>query len=567
MKFNNFIIPLIAAGMMASCSDDPSVTPENSNLDGLYMTLTVSPQSMTRTTTGVDDGNTEAGQDDENTVSNLLLVLVDSKSTVVDFARVSEATNIKKEDNGDVTATGCFNRENMISYLQSTPSENSTKFYVICNPTAIQEEAFTIGQNIDDFICKKEPESYYTSGKFVMSNSKKATAALPALTDVQAGKYNTAADAYKIADVTVERVAVRFDYTDHLVGDPDFKGEQGADNSYYYTLSEAKEGVGGLRVSIKKLALCNMGKEFYLFKRTSEDGLTTNVDMFGNEKADNYVVDPNGEAKGKLPKNSPAADYDKYFNYALFGVKGSEDVNEVLEFANVSDIMKDGNKRGNETGALNGNQYNFWRYAVPSTLPSDPTLTQKNGNSTGVVFRAEITTSDASGALKDAMTKGDDLYAFGGNIIGNYTALKDIVAKDAAHAISVAFKNALTDKQEAAANASAEINTALVKAGFAIYTATKDEAKRSHYYCDYYYWNRHNDNNLPQVMGPMEFGAVRNNIYKLVVTQIERLGHPTVKGNDPDPVDPNDPDETSDLYMKVKVTVKKWGVRVNKIKF
>lgn len=561
MKFNNFIIPLIAAGMMASCSDDPSVTPENSNLDGLYMTLTVSPQSMTRTTTGVDDGNTEAGQDDENTVSNLLLVLVNSKSTVVDFARVSEATNIDKAENGDITATGCFNRERMISYLQSTPSENSTKFYVICNPTAIQEEAFTIGQNIDDFICKKEPEFYYTSGKFVMSNSKEATADLPALTEVQAGKYNTAADAYKIADVTVERVAVRFDYTDHLDGDVDFEGEKGADNSYYYTLSEAKDGVGGLRVSIKKLALCNMGKEFYLFKRVSEDGLTTNVDMFGNEKADNYVVDPNGEAKGNLTKNSPAADYDKYFNYALFGE------NPNLEFKDVSAIMAQGNERGDANGATTGNRYNFWRYAVPSTLPDDPTLTQKNGNSTGVVFRAEITTPDASGALKNAMDNGNALYAFGGNIIGNYPAVKAIVETDPAHAISVAFKNALTATQQGEVNASAEINTALVKAGFAIYTSTKDEANHYHYYCDYYYWNRHNDNNLPQVMGPMEFGAVRNNIYKLVVTKIERLGHPTVKGNDPDPVDPDDPDETSDLYMKVKVTVKKWGVRVNKIKF
>jgi len=68
-------------------------------------------------------------------------------------------------------------------------------------------------------------------------------------------------------------------------------------------------------------------------------------------------------------------------------------------------------------------------------------------------------------------------------------------------------------------------------------------------------------------MGAMEFGVVRNNIYKLAVTTIQKLGHPIVPGDDPDPVDPDDPDETSDFYMKVKVTVKPWGVRVNKIKF
>lgn len=554
MKFNNFIIPLIAAGMMASCSDDPSVTPENSNVDGLYMTLTVSPQSMTRTTS--PSNITEEGQTDENTVSNLLLVLVDDKSTVVDYARVSEPTNIKKEDNGDVTATGSFNRERMIAYLQSAPAINSTKFYVICNPTTANE--FTIGQNIDDFICEKTPETYYTSEKFVMSNSDNATAKLPALTDVQAGKYNTAADAWSIADVTVERVAVRFDYTDHISGD-EFKGVKGTgdDNNYYYTLAKANNGEGALNVSIKKLALCNMGKAFYLFKRVNADGKTTSsANMFGAETATNYVVDPYGSEKGALTRNSGEANFDKYFNHALFGTNFQPDFTEVAE------IMNDNNKRGNENGELNGEQYNFWRYAVPSTLPADPTQTQKNGNSTGVIFRAEITTPDQSGALKAAMNNGDALYAFGGNIIGNYAAIKAIVNKDPAHAISVAFKNALTEDQQKLDNATSGINSALVKAGFAIYTATDGK-----YYCDYYYWNRHNDNNDPQKMGPMEFGAVRNNIYKLVVTEINRLGHPTVKDNDPDPVDPDDPDETSDFYMKVKVTVKKWGVRVNKIKF
>lgn len=554
MKFNNFIIPLIAAGMMASCSDDTPVTPETNNVDGLYMTLTVSPQSMTRTSS--PSNITEAGQSDENTVSNLLLVLVDGNSTVVDYARVSEATNIQKADNGDVTATGSFNRERMIAYLQSTPAANSTKFYVICNPTTANE--FSIGQNIDDFICKKEPETYYTSEKFVMSNSDNATAKLPALADVQAGKYNTANDAWSIADVKVERVAVRFDYTDHISGD-EFKGFKGSDdNNYYYKLAEAKNGEGALNVSIKKLALCNMGKAFYLFKRVNADGKTTSaVQMFGAETAINYVVDPYGSEKGALTRNSGDANFDKYFNYALFGS------NFQPEFTEVSSIMNDVNKRGNENGEMSGDQYNFWRYAVPSTLPADPTQTQKNGNSTGVIFRAEITTPDAAGALKTAMDNGDALYAFGGNIIGNYTAVKAIVETDPAHAISVAFKNALTEEQQKLEDATSGINSNLVKAGFAIYRAAAD----GKYYCDYYYWNRHNDNNEPQKMGAMEFGAVRNNIYKLVVTEISKLGHPTIKTDDPDPVDPDDPDETSDFYMKVKVTVKKWGVRVNKIKF
>ncbi len=68
-------------------------------------------------------------------------------------------------------------------------------------------------------------------------------------------------------------------------------------------------------------------------------------------------------------------------------------------------------------------------------------------------------------------------------------------------------------------------------------------------------------------MGPMEFGVVRNNVYKLAVTKISRLGHPRISDNDPDPVDPDDPDEDGDAYFTVAVEVLPWTVRVNDFEF
>ena len=87
------------------------------------------------------------------------------------------------------------------------------------------------------------------------------------------------------------------------------------------------------------------------------------------------------------------------------------------------------------------------------------------------------------------------------------------------------------------------------------------------YYCYYFYWNRHNDNGNNALMGPMEFATVRNNVYKLAVTKIGRLGHPTVPENDPDPIEPDDPDEEESVYMSVEVEVLPWVVRVNNIEF
>ncbi len=87
------------------------------------------------------------------------------------------------------------------------------------------------------------------------------------------------------------------------------------------------------------------------------------------------------------------------------------------------------------------------------------------------------------------------------------------------------------------------------------------------YYCYYFYWNRHNDNNLNGKMGPMEFAIVRNNVYKLSVSKISRLGHPRNPDNDPDPYDPEDPDEEDRVYMTINLEVLPWVVRVNEIEF
>ena len=88
------------------------------------------------------------------------------------------------------------------------------------------------------------------------------------------------------------------------------------------------------------------------------------------------------------------------------------------------------------------------------------------------------------------------------------------------------------------------------------------------YYTYYYYWIRHNDNGDNAVMGPMEFAVVRNNVYKLCVDNIYKLGHPT-PGKDPDPDSENymDPDESLNYYFNVTVDVLPWTVRVNNIEF
>ncbi len=112
-----------------------------------------------------------------------------------------------------------------------------------------------------------------------------------------------------------------------------------------------------------------------------------------------------------------------------------------------------------------------------------------------------------------------------------------------------------------------EMRLAITDAGITIYQSSNDKDFGNGYYCYYYYWNRHNDNGIPGTMGPMEFAVVRNNVYKLSVTNISRLGHPRIPANDPDNPNPDTPDESDRIYLDVEVAIVPWVVRLNNIVF
>lgn len=111
---------------------------------------------------------------------------------------------------------------------------------------------------------------------------------------------------------------------------------------------------------------------------------------------------------------------------------------------------------------------------------------------------------------------------------------------------------------------------AMTSAKISIYQPYNDTALGqggNGYYVYYYYWNRHNDNGNNGVMGPMEFAVVRNNVYKLAVTAINKLGHPRLTENDPEKPTGGTPDEKEDVYITVTAQVLPWVVRVNNITF
>lgn len=486
---------------------------------------------------------------------------------------IDEIATLEEEPNGTATGAAVWGgNDHKAGFLMATASSKDIKKYIPKNFT--DWDNFTTENNAFDF-----------SGKNTLSNG----------TEIG-----------NIGNIRVERVVARFDFKD---------GSPSKDQTYVIAEKDDKPT---LKVKLNKMTLINMSKHFYYLRRVSDNGLADNgladnglpnkVEICGTEydsgQSWNYVVDTDAEQKkGDINASYPFADY---FNFCL----GHQDNNtwSIDETARdqwytslISDVIKkdeDNDDKWNNNHSRDG--YRIWRYATENTIPG--MNKQENGISTGIVFKGKIqVTTDAPQALQDAINKatGDSnadaiIYAYSNQLYVSWTEVRE-AALDAT--ANEEFKKAVfgTPKNTpsktvysddtkspdylwniwhnvkghndaAALSAFKEVATNKDHQ-FTLYQSSRDENDGAGYYCYYFYWNRHNDNGNNGVMGPMEFAVVRNNVYKLSVVDINRLGHPRLSENDPDPVDPGTPDEKGDIYLKLSVEVLPWVVRINDIEF
>lgn len=182
-----------------------------------------------------------------------------------------------------------------------------------------------------------------------------------------------------------------------------------------------------------------------------------------------------------------------------------------------------------------------------------------------------VPTTDESGHLT-GIRRSSSLYlaVFGDGCMGQFTwGSKTYNDSPEDMKIDPKSTNALYDAYETdnSDDNRAKFKAAVVRELITIYESSRDEQDGPGYYFYYYYKNRHNDNLDNGTMGVMEFAVVRNNVYKLAVTNINTLGHPRIPENDPDAPNPDTPDESDDLYITVNCRVLPWVVRVNNIEF
>ena len=541
-KWNYLFMAMGVAMAMTACSDDmdlgenPGTNPEE-NVDQVFMQFALELPTLSRSTTqagGGSDAGVEIGQDKENKVSDVLVVITNGTKGDNYDNYITKSYVQTPASAGDNTYVVPFSSTALTSYAGKL-----VNVYVFCNPTEEIKSASNIDVNNDTYKLKNATDgTIWTDNKFLMTNADaNYTKTMPE----SFNNYKVESSPFPIGTINVERVAARFDYKSTVANET-------------YTLMGTDEDPE-VTVTLTDMALVNMSQEFYYLRRVSDDGTNTHASktIGGTETNANYVVDT--DASWKSSYSDATSDEASHFFYVYTPNSASttDYAWTSISSLTIEDNDESWNSGENENTSKDG--YKIWRYATENTIPSAVT-NQKKGITTGVVFKGEIEPKEGS-ALATAMNGTNTVYVYNDIMYGTWDNVK--TAAEAKESDNTTLSN---PELAVAYNATGGDASKAVDNGFTVFEPTNGK-----YEVLYYYWNRHNDNNNDGSMGPMEFGVVRNNVYKLSVTGVNKFGHPTDPDNDPDPEDPEDPDESDNVYFSVMAKVLPWVVRVNDIEF
>lgn len=579
MKIRNLLLAGLMPILAWSCSEDAlqgggTTTPEAASKK--YMEVSIKMPATTRTTTG-DPMGTEPGKDYENAVHEVLVVVLnsDDKNSEGDICFVK---SVKTAANSDVTTEGVHTGSSTSTVtarinnviLETEPS-NYYIVYAFINPTQEMVEKYkgATGTGWKDFYEQAATGATVTNfinlyahttngGRFFMTDTG-ADAKLSQYESKKAATFveeGTGSGEYKLSTtVKVERAVARFDYKAH-----------NEYNIYYFPLdqdgNEPTATDADLAIKLEGYKLMNVSKSFYHLRRVTEaDGTAasedpTDIIYGGLETVNNYVVDCDWtQKKDWLKEPNADGEFEKRAGLFFTPLNPPVDAPKSVDYTLLEDLKEQDNDE------YKNKDYYIMGYCTENTIPS--IAGQLSGISTAMVFEAKV-----SGSLMEKADM-DALYEYNGEV---YNKWGD-------------FKKAWNDQHEGGDKIDDEQEKEPTGNDLKAFKEKIDgQVKRipilggegdKHGYVYYIYRNRHNDNGAPAVMGPMEFAVVRNNIYKLTVSKIAKLGYtndptePPTTDPEPevDPPTPDLPDEDSKAYMEVTVNILNWTVRENEIEF
>lgn len=566
------------------------------------------------------DGSTSntATKEHENRVNSVLLVLADKDDKFIACGEQASLTALNKAK-GTIGTVQKIDKAALATYYKEDGTLDEGKdrihIYAFCNPTNELKDLFKEHFMLKEWIHKTENITEDANGNiirgetvwggkdhqhgFLMSTADRASIEKSIPQKMEHWEKHTQKDTpfnfsgtnrqdpkqkeiNNEGNIRVERAVARIDFKD---------GSKNGDQTYALGNDE---GNATLKVKLTKMALVNMSRDFYYLRRVSDDGTNADALVCGTEYSHgpqtNYVVDTDAAIKNGVTRNiDKGYPFKDYFNFCLGNYEGGNwhiDATARSQWYTslISKVIKN-----------NGKGYHTWRYVTENTIPGIEM--QQNSITTGIVLKGQIMATDkASRKLQDAIAnaKGDPakdpiLYSYANTLYVTWEEVREkaFLAEESGRFYKAVFGNtpknrlAIKSNGQAAVYSAdktspdylwqkwheqnidnkafqADFRKAAKKAQFTLYQSSTDDYDAAGYYCYYFCWSRHNDNQDNNVMGPMEFAIVRNHIYKLSVTGINRLGHPRISENDPTPITPDTPDEKDSHYLTLSVEVIPW---------
>lgn len=572
--FSKFLACALAVGMFSCASDEPlpnggndinGVTPEQTG--GIHSTIHLSMPKLTRS--GIDNEGEEVGQTKENMVGSILLVIAQKDAE----GKYQYVTSALKDDINRDLSTSNFSIIFQDKAKLFDLAGQKVAVFAYCNPTPDIRQKIqgtwdatngkwtggmgdpanaTASKEFMDLQCALDVEKTWTPNGFLMTSIEIVETILPTAAEME----NATSAANKIELVTnikedgtrgpdakaipVIRTMSRFDIKDKAK-----ETNADADPWSYpiYKVAGVSTSDKLATVVLKNVALYNNRQEFYYLPRVTTDGEykycpgMTGMELLSTETP-NFVVSPDTyNFKLNLP-TTPIDPTNRTNGFANCG----------LEWTALTSLTTDDNNNDWNSGNTFTGDWKIWTYATENTFPWNAEGEDFDRNKmTGVVFEAEIV-PEAAFPVKT----GESMYAFDGFLYASADQIaervKEFPNSNLKDAFDQCFEEVPATEEGANPTYIKKDGVNVANYGFTEYKPTND----GKYYCYYFYDNIHVDDKAASKVGPMEYATVRNNIYKLAVSNILRAGT----------FEPTDPTEW-DVYFKVDVELKNWVVRVN----
>lgn len=485
------LLPVLAG--LAGCVNDADVSNANTSIDdgnGNVRFLIETPAISALTRGAETSGDYESGTENEFAVKRLDVYLFDSDTKMFMKCVTFSALTITSGSEG-VSDTDPSVATVVYQSPKAEIDPGKYDFFAVANA----DDPYTGLSDVDEFINRIDVETY----KQGIIEAVPSTGFL--MTNRAAQNLN------KKIEWNESGVPTRITFSmERAVA----KIEIGTKEGEYPLTDDKKEKYATINLTNYKVV--NLPNQFYIFRHvamlTELNKPTFDINInFGSIPGQNgYAIDPYF-----FKKKVDASDFDNsdgYYNEAIVDLSNTSNWSSMPSTNGVASL-----------------------YSLENCMISEA---QKNAYTTGVMFKASLTPKNVYKLDNDENLVPDSdraaiIYYFNYNFYNSLAALKKAGVKK----IDV-NKEDYTDEELSA------------------FSVKRFKLNSGVYECYYNYWIKHFSQD--ELMGVMEFGIVRNNLYRLKISGVSGLGSGTPE------IDPDKPDEPN-TYIDVAVEVKPWIVR------